>query len=191
MRKYQIWKAINSYAISDFENDMIDFATQKDFSTGFKIEDVIETDSASKPAFVEYLKPVITDHGIHPIYNSKGEIREQIVNIPNRILSSDEILDYLNKYTILPQETPPWEEIIYKLRCYSEKLTNEFYDQQSSSFGGDIDKLVEYIRTEEDTDVHHFVTAPKLSENKRGHVFSLPKPNRAHRKWIILDKFYD
>ncbi len=163
MRIYQIWKSDNNYAISDFGKDKIDFATHKDFKKDFSKTDTIETESASKPAFVDYLSPIFTQHGVHSIFNYKGEACEQIVNVPNKILSSEEILEYLNNYTILPQETPPWEEIIYRLTCYSESLTQEYYDKMSENFN-DISELAEFIRrSEEDTDAHYFVSAPKAN----------------------------
>jgi hypothetical protein len=174
-------------AISDYGNNKVNFATHKDFDLDYKEETILKTETATKPAFLNYLRPLITDYGVHPIYNSKGEACEQIVNIPDTILSSKEILEYLNKYTILPQETPPWQEIIYKLRCYSETLTNEYYEK----IGYKLPNQNDWLRSEDDIDIHYFVTAPKISEKKRGFIFTLPKPNRAHRKWVILSEYYD
>lgn len=192
MRQYQIWRSDDNYAISDFGNENIDFATTKDFGLEFKPTDTLETESASKPAFIDFLTPIFTNHGIHSIFNYKGEACEQIVNIPKKIMSSDEILKYLNKYTILPQSTPPWEEIIYKLVCYSEVLTEEYFDKKRDTKFDGIEELAEFItRSEDDTDSHYFVTSPKISEEKKGTIFHLPKPNRAHRKWIILGEYYD
>jgi len=190
MRKYQIYQSDEAYAISDFGKNEINFATHKDFSLKFKKHDILETETALKPAFVNFLNPILTSHGVHPIFNFKGDACEQIVNVPNRVLSSEEILTYLNDYTILPQETPPWEEIIYKLACFSQELTDEFYEKEQKMLDME-DALTKYLRDEEDTDEHYFVTAPKISEEHRGFVFHLPKPTRAHRTWINLDEHYD
>jgi len=192
MRKYQIWKSDNHYGISEFGKRKVEFATLKDFSIKFDKIDIIETENAEKPTFKEFLKPIYISHGVHPIYNFKGEQCEQIVNVPTRILTSQEILDYLNAYTILPQETPPWEEIIYKLSCYSEVLTDEYYDRFRRPFKGSISDLAAmFLNSDDDEDEHYFVSAPKSFEERKGSIFHLPKPNRAHRRWIILSEFYD
>ena len=198
MRKYQIWKLSNDYAISDFGKNKIDFATHKDFTLDFQKHSVVETESASKPAFFEYIKPIITNHGVHPIYNFKGDVCEQVVNVPTRILSSEEILKYLNDYTILPQETPPWEEVIYKLSCYCPILTEEYFEKENSlstmnelAIANLFCEEEEDTRSEDDTDKHYLVTSPKKFEERKGTIFHLPKPNRAHRKWVILDEYYD
>ena len=143
MRKYQIWQSNDEYSISDFGKTEIDFATNKDFSLKYKPLSEINTESASIQTFLEFLKPIILSDGVHPIYNrtNKKPI-EQITNVPGHILSSDQILKYLNGYTILAQETPPYEEIIYKLACYCEELTNEFIDMQSKPSEIDIAKMV-------------------------------------------------
>ncbi len=188
MRQYQIHKSGTDYAISDFGKSKINFATNKDFGLKYKKKDVFETETATKPAFINHIRTYIISHGVHSIYNSKGEACEQIVNMPDKVLASKEILIYLNKYTILPQETPPWQEIIYKLKCYSDILTGEYIDRIGVSFS----YLKEGLdRSEEDIDEHYFVSSPKITEKKRGSVFHLPKPNRAHRKWIILNEYYD
>lgn len=193
MRKYQIWKSEGIYAISDFGKRKYDFCTVKDFSLKLEKETTIETEEASKPAFVRYLTPIFTGHGVHPIFNYKSEQCEQIVNVPTRILSSQEILEYLNAFTILPQSTPPWDEIIYKLTCYSDILTEEYFDKVSKFTGtaSDIAAMFFDERSEEDVDDHYFVTCPKIFEDNRGAIFHLPKPNRAHRRWVILDEYYD
>jgi len=188
VRKYQIWKLKDSYAISDYEESVINFATHKNFSLKYKKHSTIDTETATKPAFITFLAPLITSHGVHPIFNSKGESCEQIVNVPNRIMTSEEILVYLNKYTILPQETPPWEEIIFKLACYSSELTEEYFDRMNVTLP--VTKEEINGRSEDDIDVHYFVSAPKIFEGKKGTVFHLPKPNRAHRKWVILEEHY-
>ena len=192
MRIYQIWKSPKDYAISDFGKTKLEFATVKNFSNKFLKHITLETETATKPAFKNYLLPFYTGHGVHPIFNPSGKQVEQIVNVPNRVLSSEEILQYLNDYTILDQETPPYEEIIYKLACYSEVLTEEYYDLKKISFEESyVLNLLLDERTEDDIDKHYFVTAPKSFEDNRGLIFHLPKPNRAHRKWIILEEFYD
>ncbi|MCK5600399.1 hypothetical protein KAR91_00915, partial [Candidatus Pacearchaeota archaeon] len=186
MRQYQIHKSGTDYAISDFEKSKIIFATNKNFGLKWKKKEILNTETATKPAFIKYIKPLVTSDGVHPIFNSKGEACEQIVNMPiDTILSSDEILEYLNKYTILPQETPPWTEIIYKLECYSDILTGEYHDINEIIF------TMGEFRTEEDVDPCYFVTAPKVFEKKKGVIFALPKPNKAHRKWVILNEHYD
>lgn len=192
MRKYQLWQLNEDYAISDFEKEEIDFATQKDFSIKYEIHSSIETELASKQAFLEFLKPLITDYGVHPIFNVNGQKCEQITNVPKKILSSDEILKYLNDFTILPQSTPPYEEIIYKLPCFSSALTEEYIDRISKPAEIDIAKMfLDESEAELDTDVHHFACFPKISEEKKGYVFHLPNPTRAHRKWVILEEHYD
>ncbi len=186
MKQYQILESSDDFAISDFEKSKIIFATNKNFKLGWKKKGILETETATKPAFIKYIKPFVTCDGVHPIFNSKGEACEQIVNMPiDTILSSDEILEYLNKYTILPQETPPWTEIIYKLECYSDILTGEYHDKNEIIFS------MGELRTEEDVDPCYFVTAPKVFEKKKGVIFTLPKPNKAHRKWVILNEHYD
>ena len=192
MRKYQIWEAGNEYAISDFGKNAIDFSTHKDFSLNFEPHLEVETESASKQAFLDFLTPIFTDFGVHPIFNTLGQKCQQITNVPARILSSDEILKYLNDFTILAQSTPPYEEIIYKLTCYSKELTEEYIDRITKPNESDIARM--FLNEEEaeiDTDEHYFACAPKISEGKVAHVFHLPNPTRAHRKWIILDEFYD
>lgn len=189
MRKYQIWKSKEFYAISDYDSSVIHFATHKNFSLKYKKHSTIDTESATKPAFIKFLTPLITNHGVHPIFNSKGESCEQIVNVPNWVMTSDEILIYLNNYTILPQETPPWEEIIFKLVCYSEVLTEEYFDRMEVTLPKTEEEILD--RSEDDVDAHYFVSVPKLFEGKKGTVFHLPKPNRAHRKWVILEEYYD
>jgi hypothetical protein len=193
MRKYQIWKSEGIYAISDFGKRKYDFCTVKDFSLKLEKETTIETEEASKPAFVRYLSPIFNGHGVHPIYNFKGRQCEQIVNVPTRILTSQEILEYLNAFTILDQSTPPWDEIIYKLTCYSEILTEEYFDKVSKFSGTafDLAAMVLDDRSEDDVDDHYFVSCPKIFEDNRGSIFHLPKPNRAHRRWVILDEYYD
>lgn len=192
MRKYQIWESSKAYAISDFRKTKLEFSTIKNFSAKFLKHAVLETETATKPAFKKYLLQFFSGHGVHPIFNPSGKQVEQIVNVPNRVLSSEEILKYLNDYTILDQETPPYEEIIYRLACYSEVLTEEYYDIKKISYDeSDLVKLFLEDRTEDDIDKHYFITAPKSFEEKRGTIFHLPKPNRAHRKWIILDEYYD
>lgn len=193
MRKYHLWKLDKDYAISDFGKNEIDFATHKDFSLDFKKISTLKTELASKPALLEFLEPLITGHGVHPIFNTLGQKCQQIVNVPTHVLSSEEILEYLNGYTILPQSTPPYEEIIYKLACYSQILTDEYFDKESKSLNlNDLAKIfVEDDKAEIDTDEHFIACAPKIFEEKKGHVFHLPKPTRAHRKWIILDEYYD
>lgn len=200
MRKYQLWQLEDDYAISDFGKPEIDFATIKDFSLKFKKISTLETELASKPALLEFLEPLITGYGVHPIFNTLGQKCQQIVNVPTRVLSSEEILEYLNGYTILPQETPPHKEIIYKLACYSDDLTVEYYEK-----GDNCPEQHKPVSEEElvnlflekndpansDRDKHYFVTAPKISEEKKGLIFHLPKPTRAHRKWIILEEYYD
>lgn len=190
MRKYQILKYDQSYAISDLGKKKIAFATTKDFSLPFEKLDIIETESATKPALIDYIKPIITSHGVHPIYNSNGTQCEQIVNVPNRIMSSEEILSYLNAFTILPQSTPPWDEIIYKLSCYCNILTNEYYDKEKKV--PDISDLAAMFLNGEDVcDEHYFVTAPKDFEGKKGTIYYLHNKDKAHRRWIILDEYYD
>ena len=192
MRQHQIWKSSQYYAISDLGKTRLNFATNKDFNLKYKKHLVIETETAVKPAFMTFLEETIKDDGVHPVYNSKKEACEQIVNVPDKIISSKEILEHLNTYTILPQSTPPWDEIIFKLKCYSETLTNDYSHNkmisQRVANPGLIDNL---MRSEDDVDEHYFVTAPKISEKKRGYVFHLPKPNRAHRRWVILSEYYD
>jgi hypothetical protein len=188
LRQYQIWESTDDYAISDLDNSKINFATNKDFKLKWKKKDVFETETATKPAFINHIRNFVTSYGVHPIFNSKGEACEQIVNMPDKVLTSKEIIAYLNKYTILPQETPPWEEVIYKLLCYSDVLTGEYIDKVGVSFPY-LKQGLE--RSEEDIDEHYFVSSPKVFEKKRGSVFHLPKPNRAHRKWIILNEYYD
>ncbi len=193
MRRYQIWQLNNDYAISDFGKEEIDFATNKDFSLKYDPLSEINTESASIQTFLEFLKPLITSHGVHPIYNrtNKKPI-EQITNVPDYILSSDQILKYLNDYTILAQETPPYQEIIYKLACYCEELTNEYIDRAAKPDELDIAKMfLDVDEAEIDTDTHYFVCSPKISEEKRGIIFHLPNPTRAHRKWVILEEYYD
>lgn len=186
MKQYQVWKSSDDFAISDFEKSKIIFATNKNFKLGWKKIGILETETATKPAFINHIKPFVISDGVHPIFNFRGKACEQIVNMPvDTILSSKEILKYLNKYTILDQETPPWTEIIYKLECYSDILTGEYHDMNEIIF------TMGEFRTEEDVDPCYFVTAPKVFEKKKGVIFSLPKPNKAHRKWIILNEHYD
>ena len=189
MRKYQIWESNDDYAISDFGKDEIDFATNKDFSLKYKPLSEINTESASIQTFLEFLKPIVLSDGVHPIYNrtNKKPI-EQITNVPGHILSSDEILKLLNDYTILAQQTPPYEEIFYKLACYCEELTDEYIDRKTKPDEIDIAKMfLNEDESEIDTDFHYVACFPKISEEKRGFVFHLPNPTRAHRKWVILD----
>lgn len=200
MRKYQLWQLEDDYAISDFDKKEIDFATIKNFSLDFKKISTLETELASKPALLEFLDPLITGYGVHPIFNTLGQKCQQIVNVPTRVLSSEEILVYLNGYTILPQETPPHKEIIYKLACYSDDLTVEYYEKEDNCPEQhkpvSEEELVNLFLEKNDPansdrDKHYFVTAPKISEDKKGLIFHLPKPTRAHRKWIILEEYYD
>ena len=175
MRKYQLWQLEDDYAISDFDKKEIDFATIKNFSLDFKKISTLETELASKPALLEFLDPLITGYGVHPIFNTLGQKCQQIVNVPTRVLSSEEILVYLNGYTILPQETPPHKEIIYKLACYSDDLTVEYYEKEDNCPEQhkpvSEEELVNLFLEKNDPansdrDKHYFVTAPKISEDK-------------------------
>lgn len=201
MKKYQIWKSKEgSYAISSLNCESIPpesvsvvfYATSVEDEKYKKLE-VIDRDMRSKNALLDYLKTLIIEDGIFPIYNRIGEVCQQISNVPDKIMSSKEILKYLNDYTILPQETPPWEEIIYKLRCYSKTLSEEYYDRVGFSLD-DNRKLADSedkLTAQLDKDDHYFVSRPKENEGKKGIVFHLEKPNRPRRKWIILDEHYD
>lgn len=201
MKQYQIWKSKDgSYAISSLScesippenSNIVFYATSMDDQKYLKLE-VIERDMRSKNALLDYLKPLVIADGIHPIYNRIGEVCQQIVNVPENIMSSDSILQYLNDYTILPQETPPWEEIIYKLRCYSKTLTEEYFDRVKFSLIKNRKKSEseEGIISEMDKDAHYFVCRPKDDEGKKGVAFHLENPSRPRRKWIILDEYYD
>jgi hypothetical protein len=171
---------------------MVFYATSVEDEKYKKLE-VIERDMRLQSTLLDYLKPLFIEDGVYPIYNRIGEIRQQIVNVPEKIMSSDDILEYINTYTILPQENPPWNEIIYKLRCYSKVLTEEYFDR----VGFSLDKNRKQAESETgiiaelDKDAHYFVCCPKEDEGKISIIFHLKNPNKPRRNWIILNEVYD